>query len=129
MARKQTIIIYPHLNDHGGNLSKKWHVEFKWRVPGETEMRLERVYRGLFAGTKIARYKLANEIIKEKTEWLKSGAYLNGNVTKVYADELLYRNEAKRYGEARDQVVTTRTNLSEFLAVMKQKVNHKSFEY
>jgi len=128
MARKQTIIIYPHLNDHGGNLSKKWYVEFKWRVPGETEMRQEGIYRGLFEGTKAARYKLAKEIIAEKTEWFKSGAYLSGNIKKVYADELLYRNEAKMYGEARLQVVTTRTNLSEFLVYMKEKINAKSYE-
>ena len=46
----------------------------------------------------------------------------------MYADELLYRNEAKLYGHAREEVVTTRTNLSEFLAVIKQKVNAKSYE-
>ena len=46
----------------------------------------------------------------------------------MYADELLYRNEAKMYGEAREQIVTTRTNLSEFLTVMKEKINHKSYE-
>jgi len=128
MGRKQTIIIYPHLNDHGGDLKKKWYVEYKWRVPGEIDMRQERVYRGLFEGTKQARYKLAKQIIAEKTDWFKTGAYLSGSVTKVYADELLYRNEAKMYGEARAQIVTTRTNLSEFLGVMKQKVNAKTYE-
>jgi len=128
MARKRSIIIFPSLNDRGGDLTRNWYVEYKWRVPGETEQRIERVYKGLSEGTEKARRKEAALIIKEKTEWLKSGAYLLGSVTKVYADELLYRNEAKRYGEVRDQVVTTRTNLSEFLAVIKQKVNHKSFE-
>lgn len=128
MGRKQTIIIYPHLNDHGGDLTKKWYVEYKWRIPSETEMRQERVYRGLFEGTKQARYKLAKQIIAEKTEWFKSGAYLSGNVTKVYADELLYRNEAKMYGESRSQIVTTRTNLSEFLAMTKEKVNAKTYD-
>jgi len=128
MPRKQTIIIFPHLNDYKGDLSKKWYVEYKWRVPGEVDQRKERIYRGLFEGTRASRYKLAKEIIKDKTEWLKSGAYLQGNVKKVYADELLYRNEAKMYGEARKQVVTTRTNLSEYLTVMKEKVNAKSYE-
>ena len=128
MARKQTIIVYPHLNDSGGDLSKQWYVEFKWRIPGESNMRKERVYEGMSTGTKAARLKVARKVIKEKTEWLKSGAYLQGNERKVYADELLYRNEAKMYGKAREQVVTTRTNLSEFLKVIKEKVNAKSYE-
>jgi len=129
MSKKQAIIIFPHLNDCGGDLSKDWYVEYKYLIPGETEMRKERIYKGVYSGTKASRIKEANRIIKEKTEWLKSGAYLSSNsVKKVYADELLYRNEAKMYGEARLQVVTTRTNLSEFLTFMKEKINAKSYE-
>ena len=128
MGRKQTIIIFPHLNNCKGDLSKQWYVEWKWRVPGETEQRIERHYKGLAEGTDAKRRKIAKQVIKEKTTWLKSGAYLSGNETRVYADELLYRNEAKIYGEARAQVVTTRTNLSEFLTVIKEKVNKKSEE-
>lgn len=66
---------------------------------------------------KAERFQAAKLVIKEKTEWLKSGAYLQGNEKKVYADELLYRNQAKLYGHDREQVVTTRTNLNEFFAV------------
>jgi len=128
MPRKQSIIIFPSLNDRGGDLSRKWYVEYKWRIPGETKQRIERIYKGLDGGTDKERRKIANKVIAEKTQWLKSGEYLNGNVKKVYADELLYRNEAKMYGQAHEQVVTTRTNLSEFLTVMKQKVNAKSYE-
>lgn len=128
MARKQAIIVYPHLNDCGGDLSKQWYVEYKWRIPGEDKMRKERIYNGMSIVSKAERLKAAKLVIKEKTEWLKSGAYLQGNEKKVYADELLYRNDAKLYGHAREQVVTTRTNLSEFLAVIKQKVNAKSYE-
>ena len=128
MARKQAIIIFPHLNDAGGDLSKQWYVEYKWRIPGETKMRKERIYNGMSIVSKSERLKAAKLVIAEKTEWLKSGAYLQGNVKKVYADELLYRTEAKMFGEAKEQVVTTRTNLSEFLVMMKQKINHKSYE-
>lgn len=129
MGRKQTIIIFPHLNDCKGDLSKQWYVEWKWRIPGELNMRKERAYEGMGIGVSAEeRYKQAKKIIKEKTEWIKSGDYLKGNVRKVYADELLYRTEARRYGQAREQVVTTRTNLSEFLSVVKQKVNKKSYE-
>lgn len=128
MPRKQSIIIFPKLNDRNGDLTRKWYVEWKWRMPGETEQRIERHYKGLAEGTDAERRKIAKQVIKEKTTWLKSGAYLSGNETRVYADELLYRNEAKIYGEARAQVVTTRTNLSEFLTVIKEKVNKKSYE-
>jgi len=128
MPRKRSIIIFPSLNDRGGDLSRKWYVEWKWQMPGETDKRIERAYKGLAEGTDSERRKIAKSIIREKTEWFKSGAYLQGNETKVYADELLYRNEAKMYGQARSQVVTTRTNLSEYLTVMKEKVNAKSYE-
>jgi len=129
MGRKQTIIIYPHLNDCKGDLQKQWYVEWKWRIPGEVDMRKERAYEGMGLGVSAEdRHKAAKKIIKEKTAWLKSGAYLNGSERKVYADELLYRNEAKMYGEARSQVVTTKTNLSEFLQFTKEKVNKKSYE-
>ncbi|HRZ97322.1 MAG TPA: tyrosine-type recombinase/integrase [Paludibacter sp.] len=128
MPRKQSIIIFPKLNDRGGDLTRKWYVEWKWRMPGESDQRIERHYKGLAEGTDADRRKIAKQVIKDKTEWLKSGAYLKGNQTRVYADELLYRNEAKMFGEARAQVVTTRTNLSEFLIVIKQKVNKKSYE-
>lgn len=128
MSKKKAIIIFPHLNDCGGDLTKDWYVEYKYLIPGETEMRKERIYKGIYSGTEDERRKEADRVIKEKTKWLKSGAYLEGNVRKVYADELLYRNEAKLYGQAREQVVTTRTNLSEFLTEIKEKVNAKSYE-
>jgi len=128
MSKKQAIIIFPHLNDCGGDLAKDWYVEYKYLIPGETEMRKERIYKGIYSGTEESRRKEASRVIKDKTKWLKSGAYLEGNVRKVYADQLLYRNEAKMFGYAQDRVVTTRTNLSEFLLVVKEKVNKKSYE-
>lgn len=127
MPKKQAIIIFPHLNDCGGDLSQKWYVEYKWRVPGEPDMRKERVYKGLCDGPAADRKQLAAKIIKEKTKWLKSGAHLQGNERKVYADELMYRNEAKMFNKVSERVVTTRTNLSEYLRWKKQRLNHKSF--
>lgn len=127
MPKKQAIIIFPHLNDCGGDLSQKWYVEYKWRVPGEPELRKERVYKGIYAGTEVERRKQAAKIIKEKTKWLKSGGHLQGNEKKVYADELMYRNEAKMYHKESERVVTTRTNLSEYLRWKKQRLNSKSY--
>jgi len=128
MSKKQAIIIYPHLNDCGGDLTQKWYVEYKWRIPGDDKVRKERVYKGIYSGPEKQRRKEAARVIKEKTEWLKSGSYLQGNVKKVYADELHYRHEAAVYHEIKAHVVTTRTNLSEFLSQIKEKVNAKTYE-
>ena len=96
MPQKPTIIIYPHLNDRGGSFAQEWYVEFSYRIPGEEKARRVRIHKGLNKGTAKERYKLAEKIIAERTEWLKSGGHLHeNNVTKVYEDELLYRNEAK----------------------------------
>ena len=128
MARKQTIIIFPHLNDGGGDISKAWYVEWKYRIPGESKQRKERVYKGLNKGSAKERYDLAKKIIEEKTAWLQSGKHLNGNVTRVYEDELMYRHEAKLYGKAKEHVVTIRTFLSDFLALKREQVNKKTLE-
>jgi len=128
MGRKTSIIIFPTLNDRGGDLSRKWYVEWKYQIPGEPEKRIERVYKGLATGTNAERRKIANAIIDEKTEWLKSGEYLSGSLKKVYEDELMYRNEAKIYGKYKSNVITSRTYLSEFLSMKKQTFkNPKSY--
>ncbi len=126
MGRKQTIIIYPHLNNCGGDLSKQWYVEYQYRVPGEEKPRKERIYKGLSKGTVEERVKVANQIIEEKREWLKNGKHLLGDERRVYEDELLYRNEARLYGNVRESVITTRANLSEFLQYIKPQVNKKT---
>ena len=113
--KKRAIMILPHLNDCKGDLSKQWYVEYQWLVAGEEKRRKERVYEGLCEGTAEQRYKRAREIIAEKTEWLKSGQCLMGNAKRVYADELMYRQEAKLYGNVRERVITTRTNLNDFI--------------
>jgi len=78
MGRKQAIIIFPHLNDHGGDLNKKWYVEYKWRVPGETVLRQERFYRGLFEGTKQYRYKLAAKALQKSAKSLAASELSTG---------------------------------------------------
>jgi integrase len=128
MSRKQTIIVFPHLNDCGGDLSKKWYVEWQYRIPGENKPRRERNYTDLNLPTANERYFAADIVIREKTEWLRSGLHLMGNPTKVFEDELLYRTEAKIYGNLRSTTSTVRTSLSEFMAFQKQKVNNKTFD-
>ena len=128
MARKQILMVFPRLNDCGGDLSKEWYVEWSFRIPGEAKPRRQRAYSEMRKPTADERYSAAKIVIQEKTEWLKSGEYLLGKPDRVYVDELLYRQEAKLYGQARTGIVTLRTNLSEFLSVIREKVNNKSYQ-
>ena len=47
MARRESIIIFPHLNDCKGDLTKDWYVEYKYLIPGEIKKRIDRKYTGL----------------------------------------------------------------------------------
>lgn len=77
MPRTKSLICYPKLNDAKGDITKKWYVEYAFRLPDSIEERhLYRTYDGLCTGTAEERYARARDIIKEKTEWIKSGAYL-----------------------------------------------------
>ncbi|MDD3196239.1 MAG: tyrosine-type recombinase/integrase [Paludibacter sp.] len=128
MPRKKTIIVFPHLNDCGGDLSKKWYIEWQYHLPGTEKPKRERNYSDLNQPTAEGRYIAAETFIAEKTEWLKNGMHLQGDPTRVYEDELLYRNEAKMYGREKKSVTTSRTHLSDFLSYIREKVNTKSYE-
>ena len=121
MARRKSIIIFPHLNDCKGDLTKDWYVEYKYLIPGEIEKRPKRIYSGLQCETAEERYKKAAEIIAEKTEWLKSGEYLKeANLNRVYEDELMYRNEARLYGKEKVGLPLMHRNINDYLASIKK---------
>ncbi|MDR0830997.1 MAG: hypothetical protein LBN95_12955 [Prevotellaceae bacterium] len=63
MGRKKSIIIFPHLNDCKGNLSKDWYVEYQYQIPGEKDKRKERIYHGLNEGDEQCRRNAAKKII------------------------------------------------------------------
>ena len=46
MARKRSLIILPKLKNCGGDLSKKWYVEYSCRDPQTNEMKRFRHYDG-----------------------------------------------------------------------------------
>lgn len=122
MGRKQTLIIYPHLNDCGGDTSKDWYVEFKYRIPGNPKLISERVYKGLQTGSVDERMKHAKQIIADKTLWLNSGCHITGeNKTRVYMDELEYSNVTRLYGKIKNERPTIRQNISEYLTYIKQQ--------
>jgi len=129
MGRRETVIIKPHLNNCKGDLTQKWFVEWKWRIPGIPDMQRRRHYKGLVPpATMEQRNAEANRIIKEVNEWFAKGEHLNGGPRIIYADEIQYSQEAKLYGEKKKSVITSRTYLSEFLIHVKSQVNSKSYE-
>jgi integrase len=122
MGRKQTLIIYPHLNDAGGDLSKDWYIEFKYRVPGNPNLIKERIYKGLQVGKADDRYSLAAKIITDKRKWLDDGGFLKPeNKTRVYVDELEYNSVTRLYGKIKSELPTIRQNISEYLTFIKQQ--------
>lgn len=44
MARRKKIVILPHLCDAGGDINKKWWVEYSMRDPRTDEMKRFRNY-------------------------------------------------------------------------------------
>ena len=100
MARTKDLISFPLLNDCGGDLTKNWYVYYAYHLPFGGKKIRKKIYTGLNKGPAEVRRKLANKIIKEKTEWLKSGAYLDDhkNVTPVRIAEV-QRKETKLFLE------------------------------
>ncbi|GHV43241.1 hypothetical protein FACS1894180_1730 [Bacteroidia bacterium] len=66
MGRKHAIIIYPSLKDYQSDLSKKWYVEYHWRVPGEKEPHRERIYKGLCEGSADIHFAKNDSVDKSK---------------------------------------------------------------
>lgn len=47
MPRNRVILKFPTLNDKGGDLTKKWYVEFYYRIPGDPKPRYTQTNYGL----------------------------------------------------------------------------------
>ncbi|MDR2824733.1 MAG: site-specific integrase [Prevotellaceae bacterium] len=128
MPRKSSIIIFPSLNERGGNLSKQWYVEYQFRVPNNDKPFRFRIYEGLSNGTVAERRKVARKIIAEKTEWLKSGKYLlpQTNTAPVYADELSYRQEARFWNNAKE-FPSMKKHINDYLQFAKKTKSSVSY--
>lgn len=80
MARKKLLISYPTLNSHGGDISKKWYVEYSFRLNESDSSHRFRVYDGLCSGTAKQRMLIADGLIMKINQYLKSGEYLNHDI-------------------------------------------------
>ena len=76
--RTKQLISYPTLNDKNGDASKDWYVEYSFRLPGDDQLHRYRICGGLRRTVPTdQRYKIAAEIIRDRTEYLKAGVYLD----------------------------------------------------
>lgn len=102
MPRNQIIVKFPTLNDKRGDLSKKWYVEYFYRIPGNDVPRKRRISEGLCTGTAAERYANAKRIIATVTKMLKDPQLLTmrpDDVTRVLTDDTVIRPEADRYAQ------------------------------
>lgn len=98
---------FPVLYDYSGDLTKKWYVEYFYRVPGEKEPRRYRIAKGLCTGTAAERYAQANKIIQQVTAMLKSPNLLQSQPTSVedvMRSDTIIRPEADRYADYKSAI-------------------------
>lgn len=130
MARRKSIVIMPRLNDSGGDLSKKWFVEYSCRNPQTDKMQRFRIYDGFGnLSNSRERYQHAEKIISKISSELNNGITpFTTEQTVIYEDELMYHSMARVYGKKKSSVVTIRTYLSEFLKLKEVEVIHRTYQ-
>lgn len=103
--RTKNLISFPRYNRRGGDLTKKWYVEFAFVAPDGEQQRY-RVYSGLGKGTADERDVIAQKLLAYYTDYLKSGEYLNTkpNLNPLKEKET-YRPENQRWVEAHKELL------------------------
>ena len=106
--RTKSLISFPRFNRQNGDLTKKWYVEFGFRVPGNDKPFRYRVYSGLCSGTVEERDAVGKQLLEYYTEYLKSGEYLNTepNLNPLKENES-YRPENQKWMEARKELLVS----------------------
>lgn len=104
--RTKNLISFPRFNRQHGDLTKKWYVEFAFRVPGNDKQFRYRVYNGLCSGTADERDAVGKQLIEYYTEYLKSGKYLNAepNLNPLKEKET-FRPENKKWMDAHKELL------------------------
>ena len=127
MGRKSLQMTYPHLNDCGGDLNKKWYVEYSFRLPNDDKKHVFRNYDGLCSGTAAQRRNKAAKIIAKLTEYLKSGEYLNheSNYSPVRQSDT-HRPEVKMYQDKLNDIRAAKV-IKRFLAAVRPTIRPKTY--
>lgn len=129
MTRKKSLVILPKLKDCGGDLSKKWYVEYSCRDPHTNEMKRFRHYEGFSDLRSVReRYIYAEKIIFQIKTKLEKGETPFSEEIVTFQDELIYQTTASRWGKDRESIVNIRTYLSEFILLKKAEVSHSTYQ-
>lgn len=125
--RTKNLISFPRYNRRGGDLTKKWYVEFSFVAP-DGEQHRYRVYNGLCKGTADERDQVADKLVQYYTEYLKSGEYLNTepNLNPLKEKET-YRPENQRYAQAHSELLVG-TLVDRFIKYIKPTVRIKTYQ-
>lgn len=126
MARTKQLIVYPHLNDCKGDISKNWYVEYSFRLPDDDRLHKFRVYDNLCNGTAQQRRARASVIIKKVSAYLKSGEYLKQatNYNPVRMDDT-HRDENVMWHERKNEL-SVKHLVPEFLSSIAPHLRPKS---
>ncbi len=129
MGRKRKLIILPQLKNCGGDLSKKWYVEYSCRDPQTNEMKRFRHYDGFSELLTVKeREAYAAKIISEIKAKLEKGEDPFSEKIVTYQDELIYQTTAARWGNERESIVNIRMYLSDFLIMKKNEVTPSTYQ-
>ena len=116
--RRKKILIYPHLCNRKGDVSKKWYVEVSQRNPQTDEMErrrfetLENININSFS-TADERRQFGEKIIADLRQKLAAGWTIFNDTTRVvYEDQTQYAHEARVY----KKMVESNCNLSYWLS-------------
>ena len=130
MPRNQIIVKFPTLNDKHGDVTKKWYVEYFYRVPGEDAPRKRRVSTGLCSGSAAQRYAMAERIKADITKQLKSPELLRmkpEDIRPVLKDDTTTRPEAERYAR-RETALRVENMTADYLSGMRAAMAQKTYE-
>ncbi len=125
--RTKNLISFPRYNRRGGDLSKKWYVEFAFVAPDGQQHRY-RVYAGLCSGSADERDVIGSRLVKYYTDYLKSGDYLNTepNLNPLKEKES-FRPEYQRWSHA-SRELQARSLTGRFLQSIKPTLRKKTYQ-
>lgn len=125
--RTKNLISFPRYNRRGGDLTKKWYVEFAFVAP-DGEQHRYRVYSGLCKASEEERDSNAKQLVEYYTEYLKSGEYLNTepNLNPLKEKET-YRPETQRWLLAHREMLAAALT-QRFLNHIKPTVRIKTYQ-
>ncbi len=127
MGRKKLLMSYPRLNDCKGDVSKKWYIEYSFRIPTDPNNKYtKRVYDGLCSGSADDRYARAQVYIGVIEQYLKSGEYLNhdANYLPIRSTDD-YRPEVQTFNAAARELQAA-TLLKRFQSAIKPTIRPKT---